>query len=54
MAVDVKIPLYIKARFDDVLDNKLLQYGEKKFKDWVITNAKFTFDAIGYGNCQGM
>ena len=54
VAVDVKTPLYIKARFDDVLDNKLLGYHENEFKGWVITNAKFTSDAIRYGNCKGM
>ncbi len=54
VAVDVKTPLYIKARFDDVLENKFLPYNEKEFKGWVITNAKFTSDAVKYGNCKAM
>ena len=53
IAVDVKTPLYIQARFEDVLENKLLGYNEKEFKVWVITNARFTSDAIGYANCKG-
>ena len=54
VAVDVKAPLYIKSRFDDVLDNKSLGYNKKVFRGWVITNAKFTSDAIEFGNCKGM
>lgn len=54
IAVDVKTPLYIQARFEDVLENKVLGYNEKEFKVWVITNARFTSDAIGYANCKGM
>lgn len=54
VAVDVKTPLYIKSRFDDVLDNKSLGYNKKEFRGWVITNAKFTSDAIEFGNCKGM
>ena len=41
VAVDVKTPLYIKARFEDVLDNKLLGYHEKEFKGWVIVQYIF-------------
>jgi hypothetical protein len=40
ITVDVKTPLYIKSRFEDVLANGLLKNTEKKFVGWITTNAK--------------
>jgi hypothetical protein len=54
IAVDVKTPLYINSRFEDVLANVSLKYSEKIFIGWVVTNSRFTTDAIAYGNCKGM
>lgn len=54
IAVDVKTPLYIFSRFEDVLENESLQYKGKDFTGWVITNSKFTSDAISYSGCKGM
>jgi hypothetical protein len=54
ITVDVKTPLYIKSRFEDVLATGLLKNTEKKFAGWITTNAKFTTDAIDYGNCIGL
>ena len=54
IALDVKTPLYINSRFEDVLGNKSLKYHEKIFTGWVVTNSRFTTDAIAYGNCKGM
>jgi len=53
---DVKIPLYIQARFADV------QKGQADSTDntvpfsqgWVVTNTKFSEDAIQYGLCMGL
>lgn len=53
IAVDVKTPLYIFARFQDLLDNGALQ-PQQKFAGWIVTNAKFTSDAIAYGQCKAM
>ena len=52
--MDVKTPLYIHSRFEDVLANEFLKFKEKTFTGWVITNSKFTSDAIAYGGCKGM
>lgn len=52
--VDVKTPLYINSRFEDVLANGLLKNIENKFAGWITTNAKFTTDAIDYGRCKGL
>ena len=54
IAVDVKTPLYIHSRFQDVLANELLEHKKKIFTGWVITNSKFTSDSIAYGICKGM
>jgi hypothetical protein len=53
---DVKIPLYIQARFKDVEAAWLLLPGHstKFHQGWVVTNTRFTGDAIQYGNCAGL
>lgn len=53
---DVKIPLYIKARFDDI-EQKLERQNESDSKfhqGWVVTNTRFSSDAIQYGTCAGL
>jgi len=53
---DVKVPLYINSRFQDVKsqwekDNR----GEVDFyQGWVVTNTRFTEDAIDFGRCAGL
>jgi hypothetical protein len=52
---DVKVPLYIHSRYRDILNfycdsNK----GEKPNEGWVVTNTRFTEDAIKYGECIGL
>jgi hypothetical protein len=53
---DVKIPLYIHARFDDVEKGwgSLPENGLKFHQGWVMTNTKFSEDAIQYGLCIGL
>lgn len=53
---DVKIPLYIHSRFLDVEKAWKKQDGhENKFhQGWVVTNTRFTTDAIQYGTCAGL
>jgi Restriction endonuclease/ATP cone domain len=53
---DVKIPLYIHSRFKDVelTWKKLPGHETKNHQGWVVTNTKFTDDAIQYGNCIGL
>ena len=56
MVCDVKIPLYIQARFIDVETNwKSMQgHGSKFHQGWVVTNTRFTSDAVTYGTCVGL
>lgn len=53
---DVKVPLYIHARFEDVLQNGAQIKGSPSvFKPgWVVTNTRFTGDAQKYGTCVGL
>ena len=51
---DLKVVLYVKARFDDLKEN-VFNYGNKNRKltdGWLITNTKFSSTAIHYGVCQ--
>lgn len=53
---DVKISLYIEARFQDL--EKAWQrnpdHTEKFHEAWLITNTKLTSDAVRYAECVGM
>jgi hypothetical protein len=53
---DVKIPLYIQARFKDVEAAWSAQPGHQhKFhQGWLVTNTRFTTDAVQYGECAGL
>lgn len=52
---DVKVVLYIKERFDDI-GNNYFNYGHKRKVDesWLVTNTKFSSQAIHYAECKGM
>ncbi|MEK7176195.1 MAG: ATP cone domain-containing protein [Patescibacteria group bacterium] len=53
---DLKVALYIKARFDDLKEN-VFNYGGKDrpvTDSWLITNTKFSSTAIHYGACKNM
>lgn len=53
---DVKVPLYIHSRFNDIRSAYEANPGNngKTYIGWVITNTHFTRDAITYGNCAGL
>lgn len=53
---DVKIPLYIQSRFLDVeMQWKQLDgHAEKSLQGWVITNTRFSDDAMQYAKCMGL
>lgn len=53
---DVKVPLYIQARFKDI-EWRLMETRGKEAPvchAWVVTNTRFTSDAIQYGQCAGL
>lgn len=53
---DVKIALYVQARFEDIEKQwkRLPQHGEKFHEAWLVTNTKLTSDATDYAKCVGM
>jgi hypothetical protein len=53
---NVKVPLYIHSRFQDVKRNwsSLPGHKNKTHKGWVVTNTRFTTDAEKYGLCAGL
>ncbi len=53
---NVKVPLYINSRYNDVkafwnIDNS---NKNKLTEGWVVTNTRFTKDALDYGECAGL
>jgi len=53
---DVKIPLYIHSRFNDI-HNRLKAsdpYSSIKYSSWIFTNTRFTTDAIDYAKCSSI
>lgn len=48
LRTDIKVILYIKARYDDLAAN---WQETLPVKPWVITNSRFTTDAIKFGKC---
>lgn len=53
---NVKVPLYIHSRFNDVKNHWYSKKHEIKGLDkgWVVTNTRFTDHAIQYGKCVGL
>lgn len=53
---DVKVPMYISSRFDDIF-NQWKKEGKirgRKYEGWVVTNTRFTGDAEKFGKCKGL
>lgn len=53
---NVKIPLYINSRYQDVKAHWNVKANKETelTKGWVVTNTRFTKDALKYGNCCGL
>ena len=52
---DVQVPLYTQARFEDIKKTWTPDNVNEKLTDtWIVTNTKFTYDAIKYANCSGI
>jgi Restriction endonuclease/ATP cone domain/AF1548-like, C-terminal len=53
---NVIVPLYIDSRFRDIAAamQNLPGYKTKLHQSWLVTNTRFTQDAIDYGSCSGM
>lgn len=53
---DVKVSLYIHSRFLDVEKqwNKEAVESKRFHQGWIVTNTRFTDDAMNYGKCAGL
>ncbi len=53
---NVKVPLYIHSRYQDILSyyNDKFEKTKHPNKGWVVTNTKFTKEAILYGECKDL
>ena len=53
---DVKIPLYIHSRYNDVKRQLEIDKsnGYTDYQGWIFTNTRFTSDAIDYAKCVGL
>lgn len=55
-ASDIKVPLYVFSRFNDLRENNytLFSNKEKISSCWIVTNTRFTADAIAFAECSGI
>ncbi len=53
---NVRVPLYIRSRVDDIIKKREMnpEFNNISFQGWVVTNTRFTSDAIDYGMCAGL
>jgi hypothetical protein len=53
---DVKVPLYILSRFNDLKyrSHNVFSTNESISKCWIVTNNRFTSDAIAFAKCSGL
>lgn len=55
ISCNVKIPLYIHARFNDILAfRESKNKNSKQLKGLIITNTRFSADALQYAGCSGL
>nr|WP_315130944.1 ATP cone domain-containing protein [uncultured Flavobacterium sp.] len=55
-ASDVKVPMYILSRFNDLKERQHVIFDKKDsiLKCWIVTNNRFTVDAIDFAKCSGL
>jgi hypothetical protein len=53
---NVKVPLYIHSRVNDIIRKRqtIPKFNNMSFHGWIVTNTRFTTDAIDYGKCAGL
>jgi hypothetical protein len=51
---DIKVALYVHARSSDIISLLKKSNPDKKYRTWLVTNTRFTKDAIAYGKCHDM
>ena len=53
---NVKIPMYVLSRFNDLKEKEYLVFDRKEFITacWIVSNTRFTSDAIDFAKCSGL
>lgn len=53
---NVQVPLYIHSRFEDIKEKWIAegQFTDMNIRGFVVTNARFTKDAIAFAECAGL
>lgn len=52
---NVKVPLYIHSRFQDIQQHFSDLHDTSVYREgWIVTNTRFSDDAIQYGTCAGL
>ncbi len=53
---NVQVPLYIRSRVDDIIKKRstIPEFAGYTFSGGVVTNTRFTSDAMTYGECSGL
>lgn len=56
VATDVKVPMYILSRFNDLKDlqHEIFSRRDNISKCWIVTNNRFTSDAIDFAKCSDL
>jgi hypothetical protein len=54
--VGVQVPLYVRARLDDVIGirSQLPEYKDFNFSGWIVSNTRFSPDALEYSKCNNL
>jgi hypothetical protein len=53
-ASDAKVAMYIHSRFRDLEEAVKKTYNVDNYEGWLVTNTRFTIDAINYAKCNNM
>lgn len=53
---NVQVPLYIQSRFLDIVKQRksMSEFSGCRFEGWIVTNTRFTSDALEFGYCVGL
>lgn len=54
LAVDIKVAMYVHSRFRDLAAVMLGLHPDKEFRGLLVTNTRFTSEAIRYAECTGL
>src|SRR5690606_11548449 len=52
----VQLPMYIRSRVNDIINKRQEEerYKDFSFHGWVVTNTRFSTDAVNFGACSGL